>query len=115
MEARSALVLSTDALAAALLGALVEIEGYRLYFVKDGEPARAALRRVWPEVALVDCDFPDGCSAAFIGPARMIGTRVVVFGRPAAAAQVRACAKEFQVATLAMPPAPGELRRALAP
>ena len=113
MEARSVLVVSTDALAAALLGALVEIEGYTPYFLREGEQPRDALRRVRPATALIDCDPPEACGAAVIGPAKMMGTRVVLFGRPAVAGLVRRCAAEFEVATLAIPPAPGDLRRAL--
>ncbi len=113
MAARSVLVMSTDALVAALLGALVEIEGYTPHFVRDGEDAREALRRVWPGVMLVDCDHPEACRAAFLGPAKMMGTRVVLFGRPGLAAVMRECAERFQLRTLAMPPAPGALGRAL--
>jgi DNA-binding response OmpR family regulator len=107
-------VVSPDALAAALLGALVETEGYAPSFARAGESARDALRRLRPEVALVDCDAPEGCGAAFAGPARMMGTRVVLFGPPAAAERARACAEELGVAALTLPPAPGALRRALA-
>ncbi len=112
MAARSVLVMSTDALAAALLGALVEIEGYTPHFLRDGEGAREALRRVRPHVAVVECDYPEACSAAFLGPAKMMGTRVILFGRPGLAAAMRECAERFQLLTLAMPPAPGALGRA---
>lgn len=113
MEARSVLIVSHDALAAALLGALAETEGQAPHFARGGESARAALRRVRPRAVLVDCDFPDGCAAALIGPARMIGARVVLFGRPAIAGRVAACAEQFGAPVLAMPPAPGELARLL--
>ncbi|CAA9297564.1 MAG: hypothetical protein AVDCRST_MAG11-601 [uncultured Gemmatimonadaceae bacterium] len=114
MEASSALVLSTDALAAALLGALVELEGYAPRFAHADEPARDALRRLRPAVVLIDCGWAEACGAAVIGPATMIGVRVLLFGRPAVAHVVRACAEEFGVPVLALPPAPGELRQALA-
>ena len=107
--------MSRDALAAALLGALVELEGYAPRFVHDREPARDALRRVRPMAVLVDCEFPEGCAAAFVGPAKMMGARVVLFGRPAVARVVAACAQQFDVPVLAMPPAPGELARLLGP
>jgi CheY-like chemotaxis protein len=109
LEAKLVLVVSRDALAAALLGALVELEGYAPHFVRDGEPARDALRRVRPVAVLVDCDFPEGCGAAVLGPAKMIGAGVVLFGRPAVAALVAECAERFGVPVLTMPPAPGEL------
>lgn len=109
MEAKLVLVMSRDALAAALLGALVEIEGYAPRFVRDGEPARDALRRVRPVAVLLDCDFPGGCAAAFIGPAKMLGASVVLFGRPAVAGVIAECAERFGVPVLAMPPSPGQL------
>jgi hypothetical protein len=105
--------MSTDALVAALLGALVEIEGYTPRFVSGDETPREALRRVRPGVALVDCDFPGACTAAFLGPAKMVGARVVLFGRPTVAAIVAACAEQFELRVLGMPPASGELARAL--
>lgn len=77
--------------------------------MRDGETARDALRRVRPVAVLVDCDFPAGGGAAVVGPAKMMGARVVLFGRPAAAARVAECAAQFGVPVLAMPPAPGEL------
>ena len=114
VEPKSVLVTSTDPLAAALLGALVELEGYTPHFLREREGPRAALRRVRPAVVLIDCDSAEARSASVIGPAKMLGTRVALFGRPAIAALVERCAAEFGVAILAVPPAPGELRRALA-
>ena len=114
MEAKSVLVISPDPLAAALLGALVELEGYAPHFLREREGPRDALRRVRPAVALVDCDSPEARRAAVIGPAKMMGVRVALFGRPAIAALVERCAAEFGVAILGVPPAPGELRGALA-
>ena len=113
-EGRTALVLSPDALAAALLGALLETEGWVPRFAHGGESARDALRRVRPDVALIDCAAADACSAAVIGPATMMGVRVLLFGRADVASLMRARAHELGVFTLGVPPAPGELRRALA-
>lgn len=114
MEATSVLVMSADPLAAALLGALVELEGYTPHFLREGEGPRDALRRVRPAVALIDCESPEARSAAVIGPARMMGARVALFGRPAIADLVEQCAAEFGVAILGVPPALGELGRLLA-
>ena len=113
MEATSVLVLSTDALAAALVGALVESEGYHAAFARRAEPPREALRRVRPRLVLADCDCPEACGPELIGPARMIGAGVVLFGRPQLGAYVRDCADLYGVGALVLPPAPGALRRAL--
>jgi hypothetical protein len=109
------LVLSADPLAAALVGALVEIEGQTPAFAARDEVPRDALRRVRPHVLLADCGAPDGCGPALIGPAKMVGARVVLFGHPRIAALVDECATLYRVAVLPIPPGPGDMRRALAP
>jgi len=73
------LILSSDALAAALLGAAVEIAGHVPHFSRDGEPPRAALLRVRPKLVLVDCDHEEACSDEFVGPALMTGGKVLLF------------------------------------
>ena len=73
------LILSSDALAAALLGAAVEIAGHVPHFSRDGEPARGALLRVRPKLVLVDCDHEEACTDEFIGPVLMTGGRVLLF------------------------------------
>ena len=73
------LILSADPLAAALLGAAVELAGHVAHFPQPGEGGRAALIRLRPRVVLVDCDHGEGCSEEFIGPALMTGARVQLF------------------------------------
>jgi hypothetical protein len=73
------LVLSSDPLAAALLGAAIELAGHAPRFPLAEEAARTALLRVRPKLVLIDCDHEDGCSDAFIGPALMTGSRVMLF------------------------------------
>ena len=114
VEGSSVLLLSTDALAAALLGALVESVGYVPRFARDHEPPREALRRTRAAVVLVECDHPDAWGPALIGPAKMVGARVVLFGPPARQAEVRRCAELWNVDVLAIPPTAETLRRALA-
>jgi hypothetical protein len=73
------LVLSADPLAAALLGAAIELAGYAPRFPHSDESARVALLRARPRLVVVDCDHEEGCSDAFIGPALMTGSRVLLF------------------------------------
>lgn len=79
MSRQSVLVLSSDPLAAALLGAAIELAGHAPRFAQSDEAARAALLRVRPRLVVVDCDHEDACSDAFIGPALMTGSRVLLF------------------------------------
>jgi chemotaxis response regulator CheB len=73
------LVLSSDALAAALLGAAVEFAGHVPHFARQGEPARTALLRVRPKLVLIDCDHEESCTDEFVGPALMTGGKVLLF------------------------------------
>ena len=73
------LVLSSDPLASALLGAAIELAGYAPDFPHTSEPARVALLRARPRLVVVDCDNEEGCSDAFVGPALMTGSRVLLF------------------------------------
>jgi hypothetical protein len=73
------LVLSSDPLAAALLGAAIELAGHAPRFPHAAESARQALLRVRPRLVVIDCDHEDGCSEAFVGPALMTGSQVVLF------------------------------------
>lgn len=76
---RNVLVFSSDPLAAALLGAAVELAGHLPHFMREGDSARAALLRVRPQLVLVDCDHEEACSDEFIGPAIMTEARVLLF------------------------------------
>jgi DNA-binding response OmpR family regulator len=73
------LVLSSDALAAALLGAAVELAGHQPHFARQEEPARGALLRVRPKLVLIDCDHEESCTDEFVGPALMTGGKVLLF------------------------------------
>ena len=76
---RAVLIFSSDPLAAALLGAAVELAGHAPHFAEKDELARAALMRVRPRLALIDCDHEESCSDEFVGPAIMTGARVLLF------------------------------------
>ena len=70
---------SSDPLAAALLGAAIELAGYSPIFPRDAEAARDALLRARPRLTVIDCDHAETCSEQFIGPALMTGSKVLLF------------------------------------
>lgn len=76
---QAVLIISSDPVAAALLGAAVELAEHMPHFVGNGERTRAALLRVRPRLILVDCDHEEACTDEFVGPAIMTGARVVLF------------------------------------
>jgi hypothetical protein len=73
------LIFSADPVAAALLGAVVELAGHAPHFPQQDEAARAALMRARPRLVLIDCDHEETCSDAFVGPALMTGAEVVLY------------------------------------
>jgi DNA-binding NtrC family response regulator len=100
---RVVLILSSDAVAAALLGALVETLGYLVRFYHPPEHPDDALRRERPSVAMVDCDDPTMLNDELLGRARMRGISVVMFGSAEALRRVRQLALEHEIDTLLMP------------
>jgi CheY-like chemotaxis protein len=107
------LILSDDAVAAALLGALIETLGYPVRFARPPEEAEQSIRRVRPKVCLLDCDDPSKCSDELLGRAAMRGISVVIFGTTDALERVRALATEHDIHTLLMPPDPTVLEHTL--
>jgi len=73
------LVFSSDPLAAALLGASIELSGHDPFYPQPGESSRSALLRVRPQLVLIDCDHEESCSEGFVGPALMTGSEVLLF------------------------------------
>jgi DNA-binding NtrC family response regulator len=100
---RVVLILSSDAVAAALLGALVETLGYLIRFYHPPEDPEDTLKRERPSVAMVDCDDPTVMKEELLGRARMRGISVVIFGTADALRRVRQLASEHKLDTLLMP------------
>jgi hypothetical protein len=107
------LVLSSDPLAAALLGAAVELAGHVPSFSREGELPRAALLRLRPRLVLVDCDHEDACSDAFVGPAIMTGARVLLFRSRRSSRDVTDLAARMQVPVVELPLQGDRLTRVL--
>ena len=78
MSRHAVLIFSVDPLAAALLGAVVELAGHAPHFPQQDEAARGALMRVRPRLVVIDCDHEETCSEGFVGPALMTGAQVVL-------------------------------------
>jgi hypothetical protein len=98
------LILSSDAVAAALVGALVETLGYAVRFHQPPEDPTETLRRERPDVAMVDGSDQLMISDAVLGHAAMRGISVVVFGSREALDGIRALAEIHRLHTLIAPP-----------
>lgn len=103
MTASGVLIVATDALAGALLGAAVELAGYPPVFPRDGESAREALRRAKPCAILVDCDSDEACSESFFGPAMMLGATIAIFSSSRSRRTLEPIADEFGVRLFELP------------
>jgi DNA-binding NtrC family response regulator len=97
------LILSSDPVAAALLGGLVETLGYLVRFYRPPEPPDIAIRRERPSIAMIDCADPTLMKEDVLGRARMRDISVVIFGTPATLQIVRALVAEHDLDTLIMP------------
>ena len=97
------LILSTDAVAAALLGALVETLGYLVRFYHPPIAPDDAMRRTRPSVALIDCADPTLMNDEVLGRARMRDISVLIFGSPDALRRVRQIAHEHSLGEIVMP------------
>lgn len=98
------LILSSDAVAAALLGALIETLGFSVKFAWPPERFEDAIRRVRPKVCLVDSTDPEMYREGFLARIAMRGIAVVIFGPAAALDRVRALALEHAIETVRVPP-----------
>lgn len=103
------LVLSSDPLAAALLGAAIELAGHAPRFPQSAESPRNALLRVRPRLVVIDCDHEDACSEAFVGPALMTGSQVVLFRSRRTRRDVSEMADRLGLRTVEMPQEHGSL------
>ena len=101
--AQGVLVFSSDPLAAALLGAAVELAGHLPHFMREGESARTTLLRVRPRLVLVDCDHEEACSDEFVGPALMTDARVLLFRSRRSQRDVSAFAERLNLRVVEMP------------
>ena len=113
MSHHAVLILSSDPLPAALLGAAVELAGHIPHFARTGESPRAALLRLRPNVVFVDCDHVEACADSFLGPAIMTGARVILIRSPRSTRELGTLAGHGQLTVLELPLADSELARLL--
>ncbi len=113
MTSSDILIIGTDPLSGALLGAAVELAGYVPLFPREGESAREALRRTKPCAVLVDCDDEESCGDSFFGPAMMLGVAVAVFTSSRSTRALEPIARQFAVRTFSLPIDIAELKSVL--
>jgi hypothetical protein len=97
------LILSADATIAALLGALVELEGYEPLFPDVSETADQALTRLRARVSVVDAHFATALSDVFYARARMLDARVILLSPTPLPDHVRDISDRFGFKVLTVP------------
>jgi DNA-binding response OmpR family regulator len=78
MTALSVLIITSDLTIAELVQTMLESEGCAVYRPRDDEGVVGALRRLWPSVALVDCD-GSFCDERLFKRAKELGIPLVMF------------------------------------
>lgn len=76
---RRVLILTRELVAAGLLGALAEQAGCAPLFGERGEQGESALRRLRPDLVLLDAFHPAAVAPRLYAAAHRAGVRVVVF------------------------------------
>ena len=103
-QTSTVLVLARDAVIAALLGLLLELEDYEAIFPGPDERPEDAIARLRPPlIVLLDGTLDTARSDLFHARAVARGSRVVLFSEPPAADEVRAIAQERDIAYVSMP------------
>ncbi len=107
-------IISPDALLAALLGAAVELTGYRAAFPRANESEIDALRRIRPALALIDADHQVATDEALLGRALMTAVRVLFFGRAPRLDSLRTLATRYEAGVIVLPDDVSRLEQILA-
>lgn len=77
-DSLSVLILAREELISALLGLLVETTGHSVSFAAPKESSRDAMRRIRPNVVIVDCDHRD-CTGDLVKAANEVGAQLILF------------------------------------
>ena len=109
----TALIIARDDLVAALLGIMIELEGYNAVLAKSGESCLDALRRVKPDLALVDYEFACASKGELGDWARRTRTSAVIFSSSRDHADVELLADAYGLAWFAPPFEREDLARAI--
>lgn len=96
------LILAREELISALLGLLVEMTGHSVLFAEPDEKAEHAMRRLSPQVVIVDCDHHD-CTGELVKAANGLGARLILFSASREPDYVRRVAAPSQSQSFTFP------------
>jgi hypothetical protein len=101
--ATAALILTSDTLIGALIGAAIDLAGVRPAFPADGESPRDALRRIRPGIVLIDGADALANNEAVLGPALMTRARVFIIATAKRAEQLASLASRYDLSFVIVP------------
>lgn len=107
------LVVAREDVVGALLGLLVELQGYSPVFADPNEDPETAIERLKPELVIVDCDHDALCSEHFFRIVEHIGGRAVVFSPSRLSSEVKTVAEAYGLDSFTLHITPHELGRVL--
>jgi len=97
------MVLANEEVISALLGAMVELDGYAPVFPAADEQPFAALRRHRPDLLLLDCENDLAWDAAAMRSIATGGTRVLLFSAMRSQREIEQIAARYDLAAFVLP------------
>ena len=102
-RANAVAIVSPDPLIAALLGAAIELVGYRAEFPRADESAIDGLRRLRPAYMLMDAADPSAGDETLLGRCMMSDTRIFIFGSESGTDQFREAVATYGAQLIVFP------------
>ena len=97
------MVLANEEVISALLGAMVELDGYVPVFPAADERPLAAVRRHRPDLLLLDCENDLAWDAGAMRSITTMGTRILLFSAMRSQREIEQIAARYDVAAFALP------------
>ena len=105
------LILSTDAVTAALLSLLAELDGFHPVYAERDEAPERSVTRLKPRFLLIDCDHVAACTDEIFRLARSNEVQVIVFSPGRMRDDVRTFAESRSLPWFSLPVERGMLSR----
>ncbi len=108
------LIIAKEEFIAALMGALVELSGFRPAFPTADERPLEAIARARPQLVLLDCEHEAARLADIYERADGVGSRVLLFSAARSARELETFAGRWARPSFALPLGPAEFQQHLA-
>jgi AmiR/NasT family two-component response regulator len=97
------MVLANEEVISALLGAMVELDGYVPVFPAADEQPLAAVRRYQPDLLLLDCEHDLAWDAHAMRCIAATGTRMLLFSAMRSQREIEQIASRYGIAAFVLP------------